>query len=74
MFLNKMKTNHLKANENDIFDSMDMNMGIQKQGKKPVKSVSTSTRTVTTNGIKKTTVTKTTTYADGTVETVTTET
>ena len=71
-FLNKMKAKNIKGNENDIFDSLDMNKGTKKTGKKQVKAVSTSTRTVTTNGIKKTTVTKTTTYTDGTVETITT--
>ena len=44
------------------------------KGSKQVKSVSTSTKTVTTNGIKKTTVTKTTKYVDGSVETITTTT
>jgi len=42
-------------------------MGGNKKSNKTVVSQSTSTKTVTTNGIKKTTVTKTTKYADGTV-------
>lgn len=56
--------------EEDIFDKLKENDDWKtpaKKDKKQVKSVSTSTKTVTSNGIKKTTVTKTTTYTDGTV-------
>ena len=58
----------MKGSPDDIFDKLQMNNNTGKGGKaKQVKQVSTSTKTVTTNGIKKTTVTKTTTYTDGTV-------
>ena len=70
---NKYAKFEMKGNPDDIFDKLkaDMNVGSGGKGKQ-VKQVSTSTKTVTTNGIKKTTVTKTTTYTDGTVETITT--
>lgn len=51
-------------NESDIFDKMKMGNNKGKVNKS-AQSVSTSTKTVTKNGIKTTTVTKVTKYTDG---------